>query len=139
MVGSSQGKAPMRPRWAEDMPSALPSNSKPRPIIKKKQRMYPKPPEKLEKIAAMLSDPLKRCHLGPCCFTNTKDGCICGTKKWGDGKGSKYADGTIFFECFGCRGELEEPSAGVTADDLEMDAASRVAVDKALAAAGWQE
>ena len=81
----------------------------------------------------MLREPSKRCHLGPCCVT--MDGSICGSKKWGDGKGSKYADGTIFYECFGCRGELEKPPVdGATSDDVDIDAAAWEAIDKAVAA-----
>jgi hypothetical protein len=115
------------------MPTVAPSAKPTSAISKKKKRMYPKPSEKPERIEAMLREPSKRCHLGPCCVT--MDGSICGSKKWGDGKGSKYADGTIFYECFGCRGELEKPPVdGATSDDVDIDAAAWEAIDKAVAA-----
>ena len=55
-----------------------------------RERKSVKPPEKPDKIEAALRDPEKRKHLGPCCVTS--DGSICGTKKWGDGKGFQYKD-----------------------------------------------
>ena len=78
------------------------------------------------KIEAMLQDPEKRKHVGPCCVSF--DGTIRGEKRWGDGKGSEYTDGSRFWECMGCRKKLEEPeaastAAGATEDDFELDAA----------------
>ena len=98
----------------------------------KKQRKHPKKPEKPEKIEAMLQDPMKRKHVGPCCVSY--DGTIRGEKKWGDFKGSEYTDGTIFYECMGCRELLEEPPPGATADDLELDDAEWAKIE-AIAAA----
>ena len=49
---------------------------------------------------------------GPCCGD--------GTKKWGDGNGSKYIDGTIYYECMGCRKELTRPD-GPTSTLDEID------------------
>ena len=46
------------------------------------------------------------------------------TKKWGDGKGSLYTDGGTFFECMGCRKELERPNTyGDGLDWSAIDAA----------------
>ena len=72
----------MRPRYDIDTPQVVPS--KPSSAIKK-QRKHPKPPEAPNKIEAMLHDPEKRKHVGPCCVS--RDGTIRGEKKWGDGKG----------------------------------------------------
>ena len=80
----------------------------------------------------MLQDPVKRKHVGPCCVSY--DGTIRGEKKWGDFKGSEYTDGTIFYECMGCRELLEEPPPGATADDLELDDAELAKIE-AIAAA----
>ena len=117
--GRGNGKDPMKPRWAIDMPEA--ATSKPKGAIGKKQRKNPKKAEKPENIEAMLRDPDRRKHVGPCCVSF--DGTIRGTKKWGDGKGGEYTDGTRFWECMGCRKLLEKPPPGATADDLEADEA----------------
>lgn len=123
----------MVPRYAIDMAQVAASS---RHAIKKnngkKQRKFPKPPEKPEKIQALLLDPVKRKHLGPCC--KTPDGKICGEKKWGDGKGSQYTDGTIFYECMGCREELAEPPVGAAAADDEFDDAAWAQIEAAVAA-----
>ena len=122
-------KHTMVPRWAIDAEIVAPSSRAASTIKKsgKKERKYPKPPEKPHKIEEKLRNPEKRKHLGPCCVTY--DGTIRGTKSWGDfPPGSLYKDGTHFYECMGCRKELEEPPPGATADDLEMDEAAWAAV-----------
>ncbi len=83
-----------------------------------------RPPEKPEKIEAMLRDPAKRKHVGPCCATI--DGTLRGTKKWGDGNGSDDGSGTgrKVYECMGCRKLLERPRDGVSAEELEMENAA---------------
>ena len=48
-----------------------------------------------------------------CSLLNTKkwgDGKGSLYTDWGDGKGSLYTDGGTFFECMGCRKELERPN-----------------------------
>ena len=59
----------------------------------------------------MLRDPVKRAHHGPCCSIETERGILRGTNKWGDGCGSKFTDDSIFYECMGCREELEPPNS----------------------------
>ena len=51
----------------------------------------------------------------------TKDGTISGTKKWGDGKGSEYTDGTIYYECMGCRKELDKPELSTANDEYTAE------------------
>ena len=120
----------MVPRYAIDAEMVAPSSKAASTFKKKsdkKERKFVRPPEKPHKIEEKLRDPEKRKHLGPCCVTY--DGTIRGTKKWGDfPPGSLYKDGTHFYECMGCRKELEEPPPGATADDLEMDEAAWAAV-----------
>ena len=66
-------------------------------------KKHVKPPEKPEKIEAMLRDPARRRHVGPwpCCVTF--DGTIAGTKTWGMGNGSDDGKGGKVFECMWCR------------------------------------
>ena len=77
-----------------------------------------------------------RAYLGPWCKTAGLDGStISGTKKWGDGKGSEYTDGELYFECMGCRTVLDKPPAHVEKhvgnlallDDVDVETAIREA------------
>ena len=100
----------MMPREYIDMPKAVPS--KPRPTIKKTEKTKEKPKKNYRaampqfKIDAQLRDPEKRKYFGPCCMTH--DG-IHGTRRWGDGKPSQYVDGSMYYECTGCRKTLDRP------------------------------
>ena len=125
------------------MPQVAPRTSKPKPssiIMKHKvgahgrslmrKRYHKHNAEKPEKIQAMLLDPERRKHVGPCC--KSSDGTVCGTKKWGDGVGALYDDDyTKYWECMGCRKLLDEPAAAVAVagDDFDDDVN-----DEALAA-----
>ena len=99
-----------------------------------KERVHPrKAPCKPEQIRAQLLNPEKRAHLGPCCKTLDGTKWIYGTKKWGDGKGFPYTDGSTGYECHGCRKLLKETPTTAATADFKFDAADWAAVDELVA------
>ena len=130
-----RGKASAGPRWAIDMPRVAPA-SKPAATIKKTgkyTKKFNKPPEKPEKIEALLKDPARRKHLGPCCVS--ADGSVRGTKQWGDGGGAAgFLNGKAcpIYECMGCRKILDNPEDDNALLNAMVDAALLVANAGAL-------